>query len=161
MQVTIPPLRERRDEIPILIEYLADAAAQSLDRNPVKLSRRLDNFLRRYDYPGNIRELRNIIFRISCLATDTADIEHLPDHIRPKATEADTGVSGIDTSGLSLNDAKRLASDEIEKQYLETGLRETNGQVTELAKNLGMNRTHVQSMLKKHAINSKAFRDKK
>jgi len=161
MQVTIPPLRDRRDEIPILIEYLANAAAQSLDRNPVKLSRRLDNFLRKYDYPGNIRELRNIIFRVSCLATDMADIEDLPDHIRPKAVQSDSGATSIDTSGLSLNDAKRLASDEIEKQYLESGLAETNGQVTELAKNLGMNRTHVQTLLKKHAINSKAFRKKK
>lgn len=161
MQVTIPPLRERRDEIPILIEYLSNAAAESLDRNPVKLSRRLDNFLRSYDYPGNIRELRNIIFRISCLATETADIEHLPEHIRPQAAKVDAGAASIDTAGLSLADAKKLASDEIEKQYLESGLQETNGQVTELAKNLGMNRTHVQTLLKKHGINSKQFRKKK
>jgi transcriptional regulator with GAF, ATPase, and Fis domain len=160
MQVTIPPLRERRDEIPILIEYLSNAAAESLDRNPVNLSRRLDSFLRKYDYPGNIRELRNIIFRISCLATDTADVEHLPDHIRPKTLSGDSGESGIDTSRVSLNDAKRMASDDVERQYLESGLGETNGQVTQLAKNLGMNRTHVQTMLKKHGINSKQFRKK-
>lgn len=160
MQVTIPPLRERRDEISILIEYLSDAAAESLDRNPVKLSRRLNNFLRKYDYPGNIRELRNIIFRISCLATETADVEHLPDHIRPKAAQGDSGLPSIDTAGLSLADAKRMAADDVEKQYLESGLTETNGQVTELAKNLGMNRTHVQTLLKKHGINSKSFRGK-
>ena len=160
MQVTIPPLRERRDEIPILIEYLSDAAAESLDRNPVKLSRRLKNFLRKYDYPGNVRELRNIIFRISCLATDVAEVEHLPDHIRPKAMQENSAEPGIDTSTVSLNDAKRIASDEVERQYLETGLAETNGQVTELATNLGMNRTHVQTLLKKHGISSKAFRNK-
>jgi transcriptional regulator with GAF, ATPase, and Fis domain len=161
MQVTIPPLRERRDEIQILIDYLTNAAAESLDRNPVKLSRRLDNFLRKYDYPGNIRELRNIIFRISCLATETADIEHLPEHIRPKIAHGDSDASSIDTSGVSLNDAKRMASEEVEKQYLESGLRETDGQVTKLAEILGMNRTHVQSLLKKHGINSKEFRTKK
>jgi DNA-binding NtrC family response regulator len=47
----------------------------------------------------------------------------------------------------------------VEKQYLETGLIETKGQVTGLAKSLGMNRAHVQSLLKKHGINSKAFRE--
>jgi transcriptional regulator with GAF, ATPase, and Fis domain len=160
MQVTIPPLRERRDEIPILIEYLSNAAADSLDRNPIKLSRRLNNFLRKYDYPGNIRELRNIIFRVSCLATETADIEHLPEHIRPKTASSEDGGAGIDTSRVSLNDAKKIASDEVERQYLESGLSETGGQVTQLAKNLGMNRTHVQTMLKKHGINSKQFRKK-
>jgi transcriptional regulator with GAF, ATPase, and Fis domain len=161
MQVTIPPLRERRDEIPILIEYLANTAAESLDRNPVKLSRRLDSFLRRYDYPGNIRELRNIIFRISCLATDVADIEHLPPHVRPESVQTASGMPSIDTASVPLADAKRMASDEIEKQYLETGLVETKGQVTELAESLGMNRSHVQSLLKKHGINSKAFREGK
>lgn len=160
MQVTIPPLRQRRDEIPILIEYLSDAAAESLDRYPVKLSRRLNNFLRKYDYPGNIRELRNIIFRISCLATETADLEHLPDHIRPEAAQVDSGLPSIDTASLSLADAKKIAAADVEKQYLESGLTETNGKVTELAKILGMNRTHVQTLLKKHGINSKAFRGK-
>lgn len=160
MQVTIPPLRERRDEIPILIEYLADAAAEALNRNPVRLSRRLDSFLRKYDYPGNIRELRNIIFRISCLATDVADTEHLPDHVRPKVAQTNSMSADIDTTTVSLTDAKRLASDEVEKRYLEAGLQETNGQVTTLAKNLGMNRTHVQTLLKKHGLSSKAFRGK-
>lgn len=160
MQVTIPPLRERRDEIPVLIEYLSDAAAESLDRHPVKMSRRLTSFLRKYDYPGNIRELRNIIFRISCLATDIADVEHLPDHIRPKVAQGNSDQPSIDTSAVSLAEAKRIASDDVEKQYLETGLLETNGQVTELAKNLGMNRTHVQTLLKKHGISSKEFRKK-
>ncbi|MEL7538146.1 MAG: sigma 54-interacting transcriptional regulator [Pseudomonadota bacterium] len=161
MQVTIPPLRERRDEIPILVEYLIDAAAESLDRHPVKLSRRLSNFMQKYDYPGNIRELRNIIFRISCLATDIADIEHLPDHVRPQAEKSRASLSGIDPTSTSLADAKRIASDEVEKEYLEQGLAETNGQVTELAKLLGMNRTHVQTLLKKHSLSSKAFRQSK
>ena len=62
IQVTLPPLRDRRDEISLLIEYLSNEAASRLTRQPVKLSRRLTSFLSGYDYPGNIRELRNIHF---------------------------------------------------------------------------------------------------
>jgi transcriptional regulator with GAF, ATPase, and Fis domain len=153
IHLTLPPLRERRDEIPLLIEYLAREAAMRLKRQPVRLSKRLTNFLNCYDYPGNIRELRNTIFRISCLAGDVADIEHLPESIRPKsAAEAGPGTV-IDDLTLSLNDAKKRASDAAERSYLESWLEKANGRVTELARNIGMNRSHVQSLLKKHGLN--------
>ena len=55
-------------------------------------------------------------------------------------------------------DAKKAASDEAEKRFLEAGLRETQGNVTALAKQIDMNRAHVQSLLKKHDISSKSFK---
>jgi transcriptional regulator with GAF, ATPase, and Fis domain len=155
IHVTLPPLRERRDEIPLLIEYLAHEAAGRLNREPVKLSRRLTNFLNSYGYPGNIRELRNTIFRISCLAGEVADLEHLPDSIRPGAVAATVERRTIDRASQSLNDAKKRASDAAEKRYLEACLLKANGKVTELARNIGMNRSHVQTLLKKHGLNKK------
>jgi DNA-binding NtrC family response regulator len=164
IQLTLPPLRERKDEIGLLVEFLVDEAAERLDRPPIKLSRRLQRFLRNYEFPGNIRELRNIIFRVSCLAGDRADIEHLPDGIRPaSAASVDDEGSGDameseHLSNLSLSDAKRVASDEAECRYLEAGLLETSGNVTALAKKIDMNRAHVQTLLKKHGISSKDFK---
>jgi transcriptional regulator with PAS, ATPase and Fis domain len=78
IHVTLPPLRERKDEIPLLVAYYGDEAAEALGRAPVALTPRLRGFLLRYGYPGNIRELRNIMYRISCLAGETADLSHLP-----------------------------------------------------------------------------------
>jgi len=159
IQVTLPPLRERRDEIPVLIAFLVDEAAERLRRPPVHLSRRLTTFLKNYDFPGNIRELRNIIFRVSCLAGEQADLEHLPEGIRPAGavTSAEPRTEpAIDN--LSLSDAKKYASDEAERRYLENGLLETGGNVTALAKRIDMNRAHVQTLLKKHGINSKDFK---
>jgi transcriptional regulator with GAF, ATPase, and Fis domain len=155
IHVTLPPLRERRDEIPMLIEYLAREAAARLNREPVKLSRRLTNFLNSYDYPGNIRELRNTSFRISCLAGQIADVEHLPDSIRPGAAAAAAERRAADRASQSLNDAKKRASDAAERRYLEACLLKANGKVTELARNIGMNRSHVQTLLKKHGLNKK------
>jgi transcriptional regulator with GAF, ATPase, and Fis domain len=160
IQVTLPPLRERRDEIPLLIEYFSNEAAAKLRRHPVALSRRLRTFLLDYDYPGNIRELRNTIFRISCLAGDTADLEHLPETLRPAAPVTASRPEEEGPTPSSLIDLKRMASDAAERRFLEQGLLEVGGRVSELARRIEMNRSHVQTLLKKHGLRSKDYRAK-
>ena len=163
IHLTLPPLRERKDEIPLLLEYFGDEAAEALKRRPVKMTRRLREFLSHHSYPGNIRELRNIVYRISCLAGDTADLEHLPADVRatlPAPTvngAAGKGGTGA-SSASSLSEAKRAASDEAEKAFLERGLQDAGGMVAELARRCDMNRSHLQVLLKKHGIRSKDFR---
>ncbi|WP_429319888.1 sigma-54 interaction domain-containing protein [Paraburkholderia sp. GAS448] len=169
IHVTLPPLRERRDEIPLLVAYFGDEAAGTLKRRPVRLTPRLRDFMLTYAYPGNIRELRNVMYRISCLAGDTADLEHLPVDMRPvpmssgvqgsAGNAGGAGVGGANVSNLlSLADAKRAASDEAEKAFLERGLHEVGGTVAELARRVDMNRSHLQMLLKKHGLHSKDFR---
>ena len=157
INVTLPPLRKRKDEIPVLIEYFNDEAAEKLDRRPLVLSRRLRTFLLNYAYPGNIRELRNIIFRMSCLAGDTADFEHLPEMLRP-ARQDSRAEAGEDSAGMSLGELKKAASDAAEKRFLERGLQEVAGKVSELARRIDMNRSHLQTLLKKHGLQSKDYR---
>ena len=164
IHVTLPPLRERKDEVPLLFAYFGDEAAEALKRPPVKMTPRLRDFLLSYSFPGNIRELRNLIYRISCLAGEIADVEHLPEDIRPKSpvfglragTAAGDGVAA--SIPASLSDAKRAASDEAERAFLERGLKEVGGTVAELARRCDMNRSHLQMLLKKHGIRSKDFR---
>ncbi|MBW9107198.1 sigma-54 interaction domain-containing protein [Paraburkholderia phenoliruptrix] len=167
IHVTLPPLRERRDEIPLLIAWFGDEAAGTLKRRPVRLTPRLRDFLLNYAYPGNIRELRNVMYRVSCLAGDMADIDHLPTDMRPGAPGAlqgganEAGQQPISVANLmSLSDAKRAASDDAEKAFLERGLREVNGTVAELARRIDMNRSHLQMLLKKHGLHSKDFRNR-
>ncbi|MEM5387105.1 sigma-54 dependent transcriptional regulator [Paraburkholderia phymatum] len=167
IHVTLPPLRERRDEIPLLIQYFGDEAAGVLKRRPVRITPKLRDFLLTYSYPGNIRELRNVMYRISCLAGDIADVDHLPTDMRPSspisslipgvASETANGAASV-TNLLSLSDAKRAASDEAEKAFLQRGLREVGGTVAELARRVDMNRSHLQMLLKKHGLHSKDFR---
>ena len=168
IHVTLPPLRERKDEIPLLFEFFGDEAAEVLKRRPIEMTRRLRAFLLDYAYPGNIRELRNIIYRVSCLAGQTADIEHLPADIRPgsQAKPAPDPVSGDEgrllsdnaLSGDALSEAKRAASDLAEREFLERALQEVGGVVVKLAKRCKMNRSHLQVLLKKHGIRAKEFR---
>lgn len=162
IHVTLPPLRERRDEIPLLLDFFGDEAAEALKRRPVKTTPRLRQFLLNYAYPGNIRELRNIVYRFSCLAAEAADLQHLPEDIRPalpaSAMRGSAGNGGQAEIPTSLSEAKRAASDEAEKAFLQRGLREVGGTVAELARRCDMNRSHLQMLLKKHGIHSKDFR---
>ncbi len=162
IHVSLPALRERRDEIPLLVAYFSDEAAGMLKRRPVRLTPRLRDFLMHYDYPGNIRELRNLLYRVSCLAGDTADLAHLPQDIRPKpaalATVVPIGpVGAVSALATSLSEAKRAASDEAERAFLERGLQEVGGTVAELARRCDMNRSHLQMLLKKHGIIRRIF----
>lgn len=160
IHVSLPSLRERKDEIPLLISFFSDEAAEALKRPPLGMTPRLREFLLNYGYPGNIRELRNLIYRLSCLAGETADVSHLPEAIRPK-TLLESLASPMPASVASpntLSDAKRAASDEAEKAFLERGLKEVGGTVAELARRCDMNRSHLQMLLKKHGIRSKDFR---
>lgn len=163
IHVTLPPLRDRKDEIPLLFAFFGDEAAEALKRRPIKMTPRLRDFLLNYSYRGNIRELRNMIYRLSCLAGVTADLEHLPEDIRPRSP-AMTAYSGAGNGAVSvssftaLSDAKRAASDAAERGFLERGLQEVGGTVAELARRCNMNRSHLQILLKKHGIHSKDFR---
>ncbi|MBN3820372.1 sigma-54-dependent Fis family transcriptional regulator, partial [Paraburkholderia sp. Se-20369] len=160
IHLTLPALRERPDEIPLLLAYFGDEAAGALKRRPVRTTPKLRDFLLTYAYPGNIRELRNLVYRLSCLAGEVADIEHLPEDIRPAAPAPALRAADADTAArpMSLSDAKRAASDEAERAFLERGLQETGGTVAELARRCEMNRSHLQMLLKKHGIRSKTFR---
>jgi DNA-binding NtrC family response regulator len=129
----------------------------------------LRDFLLNYAYPGNIRELRNVMYRVSCLAGDMADVDHLPQDMRPAAPGSAAAPNGAGASGeqpisvanlMSLSDAKRAASDDAEKAFLERGLREVSGTVAELARRIDMNRSHLQMLLKKHGLHSKDFRNR-
>jgi transcriptional regulator with GAF, ATPase, and Fis domain len=165
IHVTLPPLRERRDEIPLLLEFFGDEAAEALKRRPLKLAPALREFLLSYAYPGNIRELRNLVYRTSCLAGDTAGLEHLPPDVRDNcgaaaapAAQTAASVTSAEPQATSLVDAKRAASDEAERAFLERGLMDVGGTVAELARRCDMNRSHLQVLLKKHGIRSRDFR---
>jgi transcriptional regulator with PAS, ATPase and Fis domain len=160
IHVTLPPLRARKDEIPLLFAYFGAEAAENLKRQPLRMTPRLRDFLLAYQYPGNIRELRNLIYRLSCLAGDTADLMHLPADIRPRVlpVAAAEDQAPVSMSPGALGDARRAASDEAERLFLERGLREVGGTVAELARRCEMNRPHLQMLLKKHGIRSRDFR---
>lgn len=156
--VTIPPLRERSDEIPLLVDYFLKEAAERLQRPPVELSPPLLKFLKGYAFPGNIRELQNIVYRLSCLAESVAGLHHLPDTIRPESRNPRTAAPSRNRAHPTLEEVKRLARDAAEEQFLHFHLQRSGGRVTELATELGLNRSYLQTLMKKHGLRSGDFK---
>ncbi len=148
ISLTLPPLRDRRDEIPLLIEYFRTEAAEKLGRPGPKLSPQLHAFLLEHPFRGNIRELRNLIYRVTCLADGTADLCHLPPVLRPKRASEDPESEERPT----LETVRRAAGEAAERRYLAGVLSEVEGNVSALARQLGMNRSHLQTLVKKHGL---------
>ena len=154
--VTIPPLRERTDEIPLLIDYFLKEAADKIGNKTILLSPPLVDFLKHHHYRGNIRELQHIIYRISCLAAKTAGIRHLPDTIRPPQGKVYKNTKSSHKANLL--DAKKRAKDLAEEKFLHEHLTRMEGKVSCLAEELDMNRSYLQNLMKKHGIKANDFK---
>ncbi len=144
MVLKIPPLRERRREIPLLAERFAAEAADQAGLGPVTLGAQAMAALKDYEWPGNIRELRNVISS-AVMVCDGAEVahEHLPPEIaKPRSIEAAlSNVSAdhttqIDLGGVPLEEELRA----IEKRRIEEALEACDGNQTQAAKLLGMPR---------------------
>jgi transcriptional regulator with GAF, ATPase, and Fis domain len=162
IHISLPSLRERPDEIPLLLQYYSDEAAESLGVSPLRMTPGLERLLLRYRYPGNIRELRNLVYRLSCLSDGVADVKNLPAMVRNQLglNQEESVLESMENCGdLSLSDLKRKASDQAEKEFLTRALRDNGGNVAELARSIDMNRSYLQTMMKKHGLSAKDFRN--
>jgi DNA-binding NtrC family response regulator len=130
--ITIPPLRERLDDISTLTRYFIDRFCRDLNKRPLLLSPAAEAELRTYAWPGNVRELQNCIERAVILTEgETIHPRHLNLSFRgatPVAGDGDdeSPWSKIDLSG-SLADASRRALAEVERRKIELALREASG----------------------------------
>jgi transcriptional regulator with PAS, ATPase and Fis domain len=137
--IILPPLRERKSDITSLINYFLHEF--SVDKNPPLIAPETLELLLKYYYPGNIRELRNIIER-GCLLSDMVFLpEHLPETVRicnkVYNTTVNTEVLEIDTVSIPCSLDKILA--EIEKAYVNEALLKSNGSRKTAAELLGIN----------------------
>jgi DNA-binding NtrC family response regulator len=158
--LSVPPLRERIDDIPELLRYHADYFA-----NRDKLTYRnfpvaVQNRLRHHAWPGNLRELRNLVQRLLILgnAPDVA-LEEVEQALGVSSTPSQptgTSVQG----GLDFSLPLREAREQFERAYLLHQLGEAGGSVGKLAKAVGMERTHLYRKLKDLGVDPRtAVRD--
>ncbi len=131
----IPPLRDRRDDIPLLAHHFLKKYSEAFGR-PVKgFARDALERLETYGFPGNVRELENIVERAVALETaEYVSCASLPAHLCARRAGAPPGLPDIPEQGLALED---LLAD-IERRYLDEALRRTGGNKTEAARLLGI-----------------------
>jgi two-component system response regulator PilR (NtrC family) len=110
IEISLPPLRDRRDDIPLLVQHFVERYARELEKPPMELS---DDAMRRlvaYDYPGNVRELENVVERAVALCRgQTIDSEVLPPTVlSPREPDHPTRIppEGVDLEAM-MNDYER------------------------------------------------------
>ncbi len=155
----LPPLRERSEDIPLLAEYFCKLAPKPVTISPLAIQ-----LLSNSEWPGNIRELQNVIERASVM-TENGVIEprHLPDSVLGnKLIRAVTPMIGSD-NGNDPDAPKRLTIDEqlgeIEKSMIIEALRQTSGIQVKAADLLGINQRSLWHRVRKFDIDPKAFRN--
>lgn len=141
VNLTLPPLRDRRDDIPLLAFYFLKKHAAGMGKEIADISTETLEILGRYDYPGNIRELENIIERgVALSAGDTLESAQLPSNLR----QLEIRVVG---QGNSLPTLEQRETD-----YIRLVLERTGGNRTQAAEILGIDRVSLWRKIKKHGL---------
>jgi PAS domain S-box-containing protein len=153
--VRLPPLRERRDDIPLLVHFLVNKFGLRIGKRLEGVSRRTMQRLQEYSWPGNIRELENVLERAVILATGlTLDID--PDLLPTPATPPTEGRTDPDSAGDNLISGQSPPTLEaVERDYILTVLRQTNWVITGprgAAKVLDLNASTLRNRIKKLGI---------
>jgi DNA-binding NtrC family response regulator len=147
ISLAVPSLRERSEDIPILAQAFIDKYAEELKRGNLTLAPETSAILQQYEWPGNVRQLRNAIERMVVLSpTSTLT----PDQLPPEVLAQDT-PTGNAPSGLPL----KAAMLEFKKQYIRRTLATNGGNQTRTAETLGVQRSFLNRLIKKLAIQPK------
>jgi len=141
--LSLPPLRERRDDIPLLAYFLLRKFAVTMDRPVKEISAEAMQRLVEYDYPGNVRELSNFIERGVALAQgETLDLEHLPQHLGRLTVRVFTPAMAAAPATLEAQ----------EKEHILNALAAAKGNRSEAARMLGIDRVSLWRKLKKYGM---------
>ena len=158
VNLTIPPLRERREDIPLLAQHFLKRFTAQLSLPDIpSISDETLEMLTIYEWPGNVRELENAIQRAVVLA-DNRELS-LKDLLPPKALGTISCENPL-KPGLTFRDMRRQVICDFTRQYLESCLRYHKGNITHTAKALGMRRTSLQRLLKQSGLDGRDFRNK-
>ncbi len=142
-EIRVPPLRERREDIPLLVNHALGNYAAEADVGRPTMSEPAMMRLVGYDWPGNVRELMNVVHRMAVMAQDgTIDVSHVPAEIRAADGDDDVGVGNLAGVGL----------ERLEKEAIRQTLAMTGGNREQTANLLGIGERTLYRKLKEYGL---------
>ena len=158
VRIMLPPLRDRPDDIALLVEHFVDLAGSPLTVDPKSVEH-----LKSHDWPGNVRELKNVVDRAVALARGQQNVDltrYLNDVDPPadgRAAGSEVPLSPSITDGkLPFKEAKGMIISEFESKYIENLLRQHNNNISMAAREAGIDRKHFKDLMRKHGIEARA-----
>ncbi len=165
LHLELPPLRARREDIPILAAYFAEKFSRELGKEVTRFSGEAQVALMKHDYPGNVRELENAIERAVVLADgDTITLADLPPALSAGSTLLLPRGRGVETEGAPPGPPPPAGAgfdsgyptawnlSEVERAHIQRVLAELEGNVTLAARRLGISRTTLWRKLRRHGL---------
>ena len=141
IEINIPPLRDRSDDIPLLVRHFLGRAAADQELSAKKISDEAMTALVSYRWPGNVRELQNAVERAYILSDETIGIDHLTNRIKK---EGQPGYQSNDPEGF------RPSLVEVERRYIIETLNAVNNDKAAAARILGIDLSTLYRKLKKY-----------
>ncbi|HEX7579716.1 MAG TPA: helix-turn-helix domain-containing protein, partial [Thermoanaerobaculia bacterium] len=143
--LAVPPLRERLEDLPLLVDRILAVVARELKVPPPRISSAALAALSRYDFPGNVRELRNLVER-ACILAPEPELRPEDFSITPRV-----GLPGLLPTPPASVDLRRTM-DEVEKGLVARALESAGGVQAEAARHLGISRSDIAYKIRKHGL---------
>ena len=145
----VPPLRERIDDIPLLVEYFVNVYSTANRLPPKRVADEAMQVLKTYPWPGNVRELENLMQRLVVMTDgDEIGLKNLPRDVRESEGLPGKHRVKFPSSGFRLEDEVEA----YEKRWIESALQEAGGVKSQAAKLLGLNKDRMKYLCRKHGL---------
>ena len=156
LPVSIPPLRERRSDIPLLGRHFVQKFAAESGKPAKELAQEAIDALQRYDWPGNVRELENVIQRAVVLGrSEVIGLEQLSFRLQTPASQQ---AAMPETADMGYQDAKQAVLDTFEREYFSRLIQATGGNIARAAQEAGMDRKNLYQKLGRLGLDPQDFR---
>jgi len=150
LNINLPPLRERREDIELFSKYFVESYCQKLGWNPYKISPEAQRLINEYDWPGNVRQLQNaMIYAVNSAQDEIIKVENLPNYILVDSSIKKVS-SDINNSDDGLSDVLNLG--ELEKKAIAVALARTNNDMFDASMLLGISRSTLYRKIKEYGI---------
>ncbi len=151
--IVVPPLRDRPDDIPLLVRHFMDLFSRENNVRPKKLTAAAMELLKAYRWRGNVRELRNTVERLLIMAPGEAiDVADLPETVRSGSARATVEEAGGEEEGSDRPGTLREFKESAERRFLVEKLRETGWNISRTAELIGTPRSNLYKKLEHYNI---------
>ena len=154
IRLEVPPLRERPGDIPLLVRHFAASFAAAYRKPELRLEQDFEELLACHLWPGNVRELENVVHRAVILCRGGS----LAPHLLPPELRNGTGRSGATAEPANFHEAKQVAVEQFERDYLIAMLRDCGGIVSRAAGRSGLSERNFHEKLNSYGIDGQSFR---
>lgn len=148
--IVVPPLRRRKADIPLLVDHFIATYASENGCRPKSVSPEALEILRRYDWPGNIRELRNVIERLMIMSgSETIGVADLPPHLLSTSLPLAVRME----AGLTLKEAREA----VERQVILAALQRSDWNISRAARDLDIDRTNLHKKIRYYGLSPESL----